>query len=129
MRTIDFASCSSPANRARCIQMIEGTPILPGACAQIVTPTGADGITNNVSTLTVATGWTSWNSAFVQRTINHELTHPFGLTENGCNYTGSLMTPITCGQSGVGSYTLPTLNELIPIAQTVYGGGSRQTCF
>jgi hypothetical protein len=128
-RTIDFNSCTSPANIAHCIQMTVDAVALPGACGQIETPAGPNGIINDVSTLTFPTGWTAFTEAARKRVISHELMHPLGIRENDCGYQDSLMTEMDCYGENFSAYTIPTINELLAIAKTAYGGGTRQVCY
>jgi hypothetical protein len=76
--------------------------------------------------------WNNWNSASAQRTWAHELGHLLGLGDYAvsCDSSGNgaVMQPnFACGPTA-SPVTTPTLNDSIPINNTVYGGYPRNTC-
>jgi len=76
--------------------------------------------------------WHTWNSASLQRTFAHELGHLLGLGDYAtlCDSSGdsAVMQPNFYCSSVASPLTTPSLNDYLPINNTVYGGRTRIAC-
>ena len=80
--------------------------------------------------ITVHSSYTSQqyyaNGSLTQR-VSHELGHLFGLTQNACTAAQSVMAqPTSCGAAQ--ELQTPSYTDSHPVANTTYGGGSRNAC-
>jgi hypothetical protein len=129
---VNYARTTTECAGGHCVKMEVATPGDPNACAEIVTPYTSDsgGQPTSAMTLRIRPDWNSspaWDNTFLDRTYAHELSHALGLKENECGSSDSIMGIFSsCGQSM--STTTATATDAIPVAQTVYGGGTRNVC-
>jgi hypothetical protein len=74
----------------------------------------------------------SWNAPSAQRTFAHEIGHLLGLADYSatCDSTGNtavMQKNFDCSPV-IAPMAYPTVNDYLPVNNTVYGGGTRATC-
>ena len=115
-----------------CIRVQAGLPPeKPNACSSVHNAAyDSSGVITTSPVITVRSP-TSWTPEVRQFLLAHEIGHLLGLDENGCSRPNSVMAVPPQGTECVldsGQATLPTGDDVLPVAKTVYGNGSRSVC-
>lgn len=129
---VDTACATGPG----CIT-VQGADLGLSACG-FSPPAGTDPVTGGYTRTNLVlqlntnanSKWTDFTSAGLERTFVHELGHRLGLKDADatCDNSGnSAMMQANFDCAGSPS-TSPTINDYLPINNTVYGAHSRNTC-
>jgi hypothetical protein len=72
----------------------------------------------------------SFTAAGLQRTFEHELGHLLGLLDyaNSCDTTGNSAVMQANFNCGATPSTTVSINDYLPVNNTVYGGKTTKTC-
>jgi hypothetical protein len=132
--TLQDASCVPSVQGGYCINVniVAQVPTNPLACAaSLPGGSGPDGIVANPSTIWYRSA-NPTDANWLKRLFAHELGHLLGLLDgNSCPLNESIMN--TAGQfcsveEQKALPTIPQLSDSLPVANTVYGPGSKSTC-
>jgi hypothetical protein len=84
--------------------------------------------------LQIRANWSTFTPDSLQRTLAHEIGHLLGLANydatEACDTTGNsavMQENFTCGPDSSPSVNV-TINDYLPVKNTVYGGNTRNTC-
>jgi hypothetical protein len=113
-----------------CVKMEETTQQLDG-CADF-TPGHIDsstGLIDLASTMRFPQGtWQNASDARLQRSVEHELAHGFGMMHNYCTGADSITGAQSSCTSITGLAQTPTAQDVAQVASSPYGNGQERTC-
>jgi hypothetical protein len=112
---------------------IKPEPVTFGSCGFSVWDTPpSSGIIPGGLRIQVLASMTNWTSAEKTRTLMHELGHFLGLrnyaSAPNCGASDAMMQPdFSCNTQSTPATTL-SINDYLPVVNTVYGGKSKKAC-